>query len=272
MDRVLRLTGAPGGSQDGFDFAIRSGLVLPVDDSAVWRPLSDRGIDSLATALDGSRVGAVLLAWCGRLGIEAASPFYRSGLNRARTARLVWQAVADQTVRHPVEAIATVTLPDAYGLPASGLTFTLDLVVRARAFLAALPDGPQPPPDHWLTVPQLHELCDALLISLTDAQVAAQLADLAGIDPELVPQPANLNFVTSTDVSELLDISGLKLVPDAGASRGANLMGDPSIDVRDPDERAAQVDSWLQQIGLDAGLRGMERVLEEYHGAARDPD
>jgi hypothetical protein len=32
------------------------------------------------------------------------------------------------------------------------------------------------------------------------------------------------------------------------------------------------VDSWLQQIGLDAGLREMERVLEEYHGTARVPD
>ncbi len=263
MRRVPQLVGPPCGTQAEYDFALRSGLIMTVNDAAAWRPLSDRGIDSLATALDGSPIGSVLLGWCDRLGVTGVNTFSRSGLNRSRIARLVWQAVVDGPVRHPAEAIVNVTLPDSYGLPSSGLTVTLDVIVRARPLLAAFADAP--PPSWRLPVSELYELCDGMLAGLTDSMVTAQLAELAGIDPVLVPQPATLDFVTATDVSELINMQGLTAIPDAGASRGANLSADPAIDLRDSDDRRAQVNSWMQQIALDAGLRGMERVLDAYH-------
>jgi hypothetical protein len=265
MRRVERLTGAPPGTQDAYDFALRSGIIVPVADAAAWRPLSDRGIDALAKALDASPIGPVLLRWCGRLGISGANPFHRLGLNRARRARLVWQAVGDPEVGHPIEAVATVTLPDEYGLPTSGLTFMLDVVTHVRAAHEALDHLPQPMPDHWLTVAELRELCDAVLGSLVDPAVSTLLAGLAGVDAVLVPQPSTLDFVTSTDVTQLLDLAGLTPIPDAGGSHGANLAADPSIDLHDPEGRTVQVDTWLQQIALDAGLRGMERLLEGFH-------
>lgn len=52
---------------------------------------------------------------------------------------------------------------------------------------------------------------------------------------------------------------------EAGTSNGANLIADPALDLRDPAERREQVDSWLVQLGLDAGLLGMEGLLGQYH-------
>ena len=138
LRRPERLTGAPPGTKDIYDFALRCGMVLPVGDTAAWRPLSDRGIDALAKALDASPVGPRLLKWCGDLGISGVSTFHREGLNRARRARLTWQAVTDTEIRHPIEAVVTLTLPDEYGLPASGLTVTLDVVTHLRALYEAV--------------------------------------------------------------------------------------------------------------------------------------
>ncbi|WEO92656.1 hypothetical protein A6P39_000080 [Streptomyces sp. FXJ1.172] len=66
-------------------------------------------------------------------------------------------------------------------------------------------------------------------------------------------------------MSDLLAGNGLTLVPDVGTSRGANLLADPGVDQHDPAERRALIDSWLQQISLDSGLLGMEKVLEQLH-------
>jgi Helix-turn-helix domain len=59
-------------------------------------------------------------------------------------------------------------------------------------------------------------------------------------------------------------------VEDAGTSHRANLIADPALDLRDTSERQEQVNSWLLQAGLDAGLLGMERLLGEYQ-ASREP-
>ncbi|MCX4580757.1 hypothetical protein OHB41_48135 [Streptomyces sp. NBC_01571] len=58
---------------------------------------------------------------------------------------------------------------------------------------------------------------------------------------------------------------------DAGTSRGANLLADLGVDQRDPAERRGLIDSWLQQISLDSGLLGMEKVLEHLHSTSSEP-
>jgi hypothetical protein len=92
---------------------------------------------------------------------------------------------------------------------------------------------------------------------------------MAGVDPLVVPQPIGLDFLSSSNVPELLAGNGLTPIPGAGTSHGANLLADPGVDQHDPGERRALVDDWLQQVSLDAGLRGMEKVLVRLH-AARD--
>ena len=64
-----------------------------------------------------------------------------------------------------------------------------------------------------LAVPDLYKTLDALLATLTGNDlVRGSLADLAGIDPMVVPQPGNLFFQTGPGVEELLHLSmGLHL-------------------------------------------------------------
>ena len=92
---------------------------------------------------------------------------------------------------------------------------------------------------------------------------------MAGIDPVVMPLPTNLALVTAQNVSDLLQPDGLAQIPGAGQSRGANLLTNPTLDLADPRERQIQLDDWLQQIGLDAGLTGMESLLAAYHNTPR---
>jgi hypothetical protein len=242
---------------------IRSGLVLAVAEHRSWRPLADGRVDALAAALDNSPAGAQLRMWSGVLGATGFSLFHREGFNRARHARLVSGAVGgSQEVPHPIEAIAEINLPDRYGSPNSNLTFTLDFIVQARLAYAA---AQFPAPFGWrLGVSQLFGILDSFLCSLTDDVIVQLLAELAGVDGEIVGQPTMLYFATGPLVGDLLDLHGLAPIPDAGFSGGANLYSDPSLDLRDPKERRQQAVTWLEQIALDAGLRGMERVIAEF--------
>ncbi len=58
---------------------------------------------------------------------------------------------------------------------------------------------------------------------------------------------------------------GLRPIEGAGRSYGAQMLADPSLDLGSPTDRHQQIDDWLQQMSLDSGLFGMERVLGEYH-------
>jgi hypothetical protein len=116
-----------------------------------------------------------------------------------------------------------------------------------------------------LTVLDLYKTLDALLATLTSNDVVRSLANLAGIDPVVVPRPGNLFFQTGPEVGELLSLDGLTPIEGAGPSHGAQVLANPGLDLANPAERQAQLDDWLQQIALDAGLRGMESLLTAYH-------
>jgi hypothetical protein len=255
-------TGADGAKTA--DFILRSGLSIPLDPKAVWRPLSEAAVDALAAALNESPLQSVLLNWVGTGGIGGFNPFRRAGFNRARDARLVWRAAAFSHDQCLIEAIATTSIPGSYGNFSSQLVFTLDVVVRARAFIAANMTSAEALV--WrLSVAKLYELCDRLAATLVDSAVRARLAEIAGVDPVIVPQPTNLHFVCGDAVTNVLYPNGLTPIEDAGTSHGAHLLADPAHDLTVPIERELQIDSWLQQVAMDAGLRGMERLLVEYH-------
>lgn len=246
------------------DFVIRTGAIVPVDDAATWRPLSERAVGVLADSLSNSPLQRRLIRWCTDMGIGGCTPFQRAGFNRARHARLVWCGAVDVEPRHPVEAIAVAELHSSYGAPATSLQFTLDVIIRASAYLAAV-RPPEVPGQFWLTLPDLYETIDAMIAALACGEVRAALAGLAGIDPVLVPLPGNLHLVTGPAMTELLSPDRLTLIPDAGNSHGANLLANPTLDLAAPEERQSQLDDWLQQIALDSGLNGMENLLVAYH-------
>ena len=81
----------------------------------------------------------------------------------------------------------------------------------------------------------------------------------------IVMPPANPDFVTGPVVSDLLYPERLTHLPDAGPSHGANLLANPTLDLAAAGGRRAQLDDWLQQTALDAGLSGMENLLDAYH-------
>ncbi|GGX82033.1 AlbA family DNA-binding domain-containing protein [Streptomyces fructofermentans] len=243
-----------GQGRPSADFLVRTGMFVPVDASATWRPLSERGVQAFADALNNSPLHRDLFQWCASIGEGGMNPFHRSGFNRARKVRLLWQGGPDGAPVFPLEAVARIDLPDAYGTPVSHLQVSLQVVARFQhTFGRTVP----------LSIARLHELIDALTATLVDAQVTEALAALAGVDPLVLPQPLGLDFLSSTDMPDLLAGNGLTLVADAGTSRGANLLADPGVDQRDPAERRELIDSWLQQISLDSGLLGMEKVLEQ---------
>lgn len=264
--RLVTAPQMPAGS-DGSpaaDFIVRTGIVLPVGEAATWRPLSERGVDLLATALNASPVHQALLHWANEFGMPGFTPFRRLGFNRARHARLVWQVAAPREPRHPIEAIAELDLPAQYGTYATAMSFTLDVLIRANAYLAGLPASVGN--GGWrLPLPDLYGTLDGMLATLTSRAVLEVLAGLADVDPVVVPQPGNLFLETGPEVSDLLYPQGLVPVEDAGLSHGAHVLANPGLDLSDPAERQSQLDDWLQQIALDAGLRGMENLLAAYH-------
>jgi hypothetical protein len=193
------------------------------------------------------------------------NPFHWSGFNRARNVRLLWQGGPGGEPPFLLEAIAKVDLPASYGAPVSHLQVTLEVLVR----ISRTASGQQG--SLRLSVDRLYELIDALAASLVDDTVTTALAALAGVDPLVVPQPIGLDFKSSTDVPDLLAGNGLTSILDAGTSRGASLLADPGVDQRNPAERQALIESWLQQISLDAGLLGMEKILERLRSSPAQP-
>lgn len=101
--------------------------------------------------------------------------------------------------------------------------------------------------------PSMREIGEA--VGFTSA-----VADLADIDPILVPPPRNLHIVSSREIAGFLP--PLRQIPGATGSQGAHLRADPALTLADPGDRATQAIRWLRQIAADAGLAGMERLTQ----------
>jgi hypothetical protein len=180
-----------------------------------------------------------------------------------------------------------VEVPGGYGQAGTHLQIEIDVIVRLSGWtqavqqrlvnmtqelhrlgdgaeLAGSPGGNpiQPRPRWRVSVPQLATVFDAMAATLTAKDVVGPLEDLARIDPVAIPQLRVLRLVTGRPVSDVLETTGLRQIPDAGTSHRTHMLADPALDLADIDERREQVGAWLVQQAPDAGMLGMEQVLE----------
>ncbi|MEU3430540.1 hypothetical protein [Streptomyces gardneri] len=230
-----------------------------------WRPLSERSVAALAQALNESAFPAALRG-LGQGAFDQFIDFRPLGHNRSRTARLVFQAISHAPVPNPVEAVVTVNLPEIYGSTSTALTatVTIDVIARVRRYADSLETVIMPGQEYRYPVPNLADLLDGLLQTVVDSKVVTEIARITDIDTTLVAQPRELHLVADRQVKELLHPTGLREIPDAGASAGGIFRTNPALDLRVAAERQEQVDDWLRQLGLDAGLTGMETLVESY--------
>ncbi|MBG7704801.1 ATP-binding protein [Streptomyces sp. MC1] len=245
------------------DFILRTGINLPMGEAGAWRPLSERSVAALAQALNNSAFPAALVT-LGHSSYVSSTGFRQHGYNRSRTARLVYRALSRSAVPHPVEAVVTVALPEVYGSSTAAMaTVTIDVIARVRRYAGTVNE------EYRYPVPNLLDLLEGILKTTVDPKVVAEIARIIDIDPALAAQPRELHLVADRQVKDLLRTDGLEEIPDAGASAGGVFRANPALDLRDTADRQEQVDDWLRQLGLDAGLTGMENLVEQYRTAAR---
>ncbi|MGW6836492.1 hypothetical protein ACWGCI_24225 [Streptomyces sp. NPDC054949] len=125
--------------------------------------------------------------------------------------------------------------------------------------------------EHRYPLPDLAVLCDGLLQALVDPKVVEEIARIADIGTALVSQPRELHLIADPPVVDLLISTGLQEIPGAGASFGGVFRANPALDLRVAAERQEQVDDWLRQLGVDAGLSGMEALVERYRATTPPP-
>ncbi|MEW2615002.1 ATP-binding protein [Streptomyces sp. NPDC047880] len=250
------------------DFILRTGINLPMGEAGAWRPLSERSVSALAQALNDSVFPSTLRTLADGT-FDRSESFRPLGHNRSRTARLVFQTISRAPVTNPVEAVVTVNLPEVYGPTSTALTATIviDVIVRVRRYA----DSIEAAEAYRYSVPNLADLLEGLLQAVVDPKVVTEIARITDIDTALVSQPRELHLVADRQVKDLLHPIGLQEIPDAGASSGGIFRANPALDLRIAAERQEQVDDWLRQLGLDAGLTGMERLVESYRVATTPP-
>lgn len=264
-------TGVDGTDDSAVDFVVRTGLNLAVAREAKWRPLSERTVTTLTDALNHSPLQSALRNLTfSYINTGGFSPFRRQGFNRSRTIRLQWAGAPEgwpEGRPQAVGATVRIEVPGGHGDHATNMLVQIDVVVRHSVWTkvghGSARDEPKFELNRWrVTAQQLGDLIDAALDTLTSDDIVGAVADLAAIDTAAVPQPRVLYLRTGRAVTEVLETAGLRLIPDAGTSRGADLLADPALDLADPGDRRSQVRMWLVQIALDAGLLGMEQLLE----------
>jgi Putative DNA-binding domain len=256
-----------GGTDPTVDFVVLSGLHVRAAPAAWGRPISERAVEELALRLDRSALSMFLLELTWRSNAFATS-FSKEGINRSHIANLVWRLLPGEPV--PFEMTAHVEVPGHYGLAHVGeLVLTLKLVSRLTAWLNAgrSSEPPPPGPRRRLEVSEWAALLGSVAATLASPDVIGPVADLAGVDPITVRQPRVLHLVSAPPMPELLPAQ-LVSIRDTGVSYGAHMLADPALDLDDPADRDEQVDRWLNQIGADAGLRGMEQLVVQMRGLA----
>jgi hypothetical protein len=174
---------------------LKTGLTMVPGPACPGRPLSEAAVANLAAALDRSPLANTLLditGLPGLIGRERAAAFHatqrRGRPNTSGTATLVWQSASGNI--SPFQVTARIVAPDQYGHPhIRTLGFTVEVTSRLTAWQAE-PDSPMLPAPgarRRLETQEWLALLEAIIATLTSPEITAVLADLADVDPLLVP-------------------------------------------------------------------------------------
>jgi Putative DNA-binding domain len=261
-------SGPDGAPDPAIDMIFKTGLIVTPGPACPGRPLSEAVIFNLADALDKSPLVNTLLdltglpALMGRSRLAGRHGTQRRGRpNTSGTATLVWQIVSDEV--SPFEITFRVEAPDQYGhAHVQTLNVSIEVVNRLTTWLSspAAPLPLQPGTLRRLEKDEWTALLDSMAATLTEPAITDAIADLADVDPILVPPPRNLHLVSGQEIAGFLP--PLRPIAGATGSRGAHLRADPALALADADDRALQATRWLCQIAADAGLTGMERLIQ----------
>jgi hypothetical protein len=253
-------SGHDGQDDTQVDMVLKTGLRVPPGPACPGRPLSERAISELAAALNKSPLAEVMFTLTGLSSTGIYDTHRRGRPNTSGTATLVWQ-IADGKIP-PAGMTVRIEAPGQYGHShVQTLNISIEITSRLTAWRDTQPvQWHQPGTPRHLEAPEWVALLDAVMATLTDPRVVAAIADLADVDPILVPPPMVLHVVSSREIAGFLPPQ-LRPIPGATGSRGAHLQADPSLSLADPKDRAQQVTRWLCQIAADAGLTGMESLV-----------
>ena len=210
---------------------------------------------------DKSPLAQTLFTLTGLYGAGIFNTARRGTPNSSGTATLTWQ-IADGEVP-PFEVTTKVVAPGQYGhSEVQQLAITLEITSRLTAW-ARSGHSPRPPgagPVRRLETAEWAALLNAIVGTLTSREIVSAIADLADVDPIVVPPPRIVHVVTGEEIARFLP--PLPEIPGATGSRGAHLLADPALTLSESADRASQVTRWLCQIAADAGLSGMERLTK----------
>ena len=262
--------GPEGAPDPAIDIVLKTGLRVTPGPACPGRPLSEAGIAELAAALDNSPLGATLFMVTGLTSAGLYNTQRRGRPNTSGTATLVWQIASGEIP--PFQMTTRVVAPGQYGHShIQTLDVSIEIVSRLSSWLHSADSPPLPPPGtlRRLELGEWAALLDAMMATLTDPRIVAAIADLADVDPILVPPPRVLHVVSGHEIAGFLP--PLQPIADATGSRGAHLRADPALTMADPGDRALQVARWLCQIVADAGLTGMERLTQLHLPGAQLP-
>ena len=153
--------------------------------------------------------------------------------NTSGTATLVWQ-IAGQVP--PAEMTVRVEAPGQYGHShIQALSISVEIISRLTAWRDAQPvQWHQPGALRRLELTEWADLLNAVIATLTEPRVVAAIADLADVDPILVPPPRLLHLVSSREIAGFLP-SQLQPIAGATGSRGAHVQADPALSLADPE-------------------------------------
>jgi Putative DNA-binding domain len=258
-------TGNDGQDNTQVDMVLKTGLRVPPGPACPGRPLSERAIGELSAALDKSPLAAILFTLTEFTKAGFHGTHRRGRPNTSGTATLVWQIAGPVP---PVEMTVRVEAPGQYGhSQIQALSISVEITSRLTAWRDTQPvQRHQPGTLRQLDPTEWAALLNAMMATLTDPRVVRAIADLADVDPILVPPPRILHLVSSREIAGFLPPQ-LRPIPGATGSRGAHLQADPALSLADPEDRAQQVIRWLCQIAADAGLTGMESLVTQLPAA-----
>jgi hypothetical protein len=254
------------------DVYIRTGLVFPINPSTAGRPFPEQIVGKLVDSLNGDPVIGYLTKCMLGLGLSTSMKFHKQGFNRSRSVRLAWQAVKSYEGKyyHPVEAIFTLKSMSDSNLPPSSMFVTLDIKLRKTSLFRREHSS------QWgldsivgTSIPELFEGIEAALKAISNSATLSLLADIAGIEPYQIPRPMSMHVLMPYGVSKTLNNQNLQSIPESGFSGGALLLGDVTLDLSNETDLTKQIDQWMNQIALDAGLEGMESLLQHFHRQTR---